>query len=437
MKETDEKIKMRKRNMKIFPLYKALAWDYLFYYTIDFLFLTQVKNMSAATVVLKEAFYSFFSIILQIPANIVIEVLGRRNSIILANILNCLYMLVLMLSRNLGDLIFAEFICAIAFSIKDSAQPSLLGASIPPSRYKSKIYSSINARGASTYYALNAISKILSGFLFTINGYLPMTCSLIVLVIATIMSTAFIEPVKKTKVKVDEVLGKEQLKETKDGFIYILKSERLKALILCAALIAALITISNTYHVSLLEDLKVSAAAIGIISAVGSFLSSFASRMQDQFHRRLRNKSLLTLAYLLSIGCFAAGVFGIVSQTYRVFIAVIVITSSMHKFCEGMYHNLIDKYLSNFANKHIDTRIFSANQLFVNIIKTIVGMFSAFLIDKMATTYCMIIMGIVFTVFYILLGNYMKTRVGLKPEQYSKEEKKYDEQKLLEENVLK
>ena len=40
----------------------------------------------------------------------------------------------------------------------------------------------------------------------------------------------------------------------------------------------------------------------------------------------------------------------------------------------------------------------------------------------------MIIMGVIFTILYILMGKYMKTRIGLKPEQYSKEETKYDEQ---------
>ena len=56
---------MRKTNMRIFPIYKRLAWDYLFFYTIDFLFLTQVKGISSADVMLKSTFYAFFSIILQ------------------------------------------------------------------------------------------------------------------------------------------------------------------------------------------------------------------------------------------------------------------------------------------------------------------------------------------------------------------------------------
>lgn len=77
MRSKEEIQKMRKTNMKIFPTYKKLAWDYLFFYTIDFLFLTQIKGISGADVVLKSKFYAFFSIILQIPANIIVEFLGR------------------------------------------------------------------------------------------------------------------------------------------------------------------------------------------------------------------------------------------------------------------------------------------------------------------------------------------------------------------------
>ena len=117
---------MRKRNMKIFPTYKKLAWDYLFFYAIDFIFLTQIKNINAADIVLKSSFYSLFSIFLQIPANIIVDFLGRKNSVILGNFLNCFYILVLMFSRNLPDLVFGEFISAIAFSIKNIAEPSLL-----------------------------------------------------------------------------------------------------------------------------------------------------------------------------------------------------------------------------------------------------------------------------------------------------------------------
>ncbi len=151
MEKTNE-IQMRKRNMKLFPSYKKLAWDYLFYYTIDFLFLTQIKQISAANVVLLTSIRSIFGIFLQIPANVVIDFLGRKNSVILGNILNCLYLSLFMLSGSLLDLIIAMFFCSLARSIKEIAEPSLLNESIPPSRYKSSIFAKLNAKGTSRIF---------------------------------------------------------------------------------------------------------------------------------------------------------------------------------------------------------------------------------------------------------------------------------------------
>lgn len=36
-------------NMKLFPIYKALSWDTLFYYAIEFLFLTRCKKIICST----------------------------------------------------------------------------------------------------------------------------------------------------------------------------------------------------------------------------------------------------------------------------------------------------------------------------------------------------------------------------------------------------
>lgn len=56
-------------------------------------------------------------------------------------------------------------------------------------------------------------------------------------------------------------------------------------------------------------------------------------------------------------------------------------------------------------------------------------MIASFLLNKMSTAYCMIVLGIVFTLIYILMGKYMKFRLGLSPDEYSKDERKYDELK--------
>lgn len=423
----DAETQMRKRNMKIFPTYKKLAWDYLFFYTINFLFLTQVKGINPADVVLIDAFYSLFGIIMQIPAVFIVEFLGRRNSIIFGNIVNCLYMVVVIFSKNLFNLIIAEMMSSLAFAIKETAEPSLLNESIPKAKSKDKIFAKINEKGASGYYFINAVTKVLAGWLYQINPYIPMILSLATTVLVTIISSFFIEPVRKKKINYKEISISNNIKEIEISFKFILKSERLKSLLLYCSLIGGLFCTLDTYEVSLLEELNISSGVMGMIFAGLGVISSFASKKQEKFHEKYKNKSLAIIGFLITISCMLSGVIGVFSNEIRYLIIFIIIMYIVRYIVNSIYYNLTEKYLRNFANEEIDTKIYTVKNLLKSIVSAIIGIFASFLLDRMNTAYCMIILGAVSTVLLVLVVKYMKKRVGLKPEEYSKEERKYDE----------
>ena len=434
IKETKEaKQRMRKINMRIFPIYKALSWDLLFYYTINFLFLTQIKNISASDVVLTDSFYALFVMILQIPINIIIAFLGKKKSIVIGNFLLVVHMIVIIFSRNIFDLILANFISAIGFGLKETVASAMLKESIPPSKYKNQIFSKLNSKGSTWYYVLEMSSKIVAGYLFVINGYLPMVCSLIVLIIATIISMGFIEPDKKTKVNFKKAMEVNEIEDVKSGFKFVLKSERLKALILSAAFICTVINILGNYEVSILEDIKLSAIVIGYAGAIKSLVSAIASKRENKFNNIFKNKSLTVLSLSLSISALIAGICGITTiKENLVGIIIILSVYMILGFVNGMYYTIIDRYLMNFANKEIDTKIIAVYNLIRNSVRMLFGFIASFILGITTSANALIIVGTIFTIIYILIYIYMKTRLGLKPEQYSKEERKYDEFKEKE-----
>lgn len=419
---------MRKRNMKLFPTYRKLAWDYIFFYTINFLFLTQIKGINPADIVLIDSFYYLFASIAQIPSTLIIEFLGRKNSMIFANILNCLYMVVIIFSKNLFNLIIAECLSSLAFAIKESAEPSLLNESIPPTKKKSEIFARISEKGMSSYYIINGIATILAGFLYEVNPYIPIILSLITLIIVTLLSTLFIEPVKKRKKK---KVNLDQIKDIKESFQYILKSERIKSLILFSILMTGILGILSNYEISLLEDLDVSASSLGILFAILGITASIGTKKQDKIHKKYKNKSLTKIGLTLVGSCIISGIAGIVSKEYRIGIILIIVAYLVKYICAGAYYALIEKYLSNFTNKDIDTKIYTANNCIRSISSAVIGIMASFLLDRLETAYCMIIIGSIFAILMILVSKYMRTRVGLKPEEYSKEEVKYDKLKEL------
>lgn len=424
----DEKqtIQMRKRNMKLFPICKALGWDYIFFYTTNFLFLTQVKNIDPADVVLIDSFYALFGIVMQVPATFIIEYLGRRRSIILANFLNCMYMIIIMFSRNLFDLIIAELLSALAFAIKDSAELALLNESIPASRYKGQIFAKINERGISNYYIINAISTILSGFLYDVNPYIPIILALTTTLFLTILSRGFVEPPiiqnkKKNKKDFSEI------KNLKESFKFILKSERLKSLILFSAITVGVFSVLTNYEISLLEKLDIDAKYLGIIFAVLGIISGIVTKKQEAFHNKYRNKTLCLILGGLGISIIVSGISAIIATKYRIFIIFIIISYVIKYAYKGIYNPLMDKYLRNFSNEEIDTKIFTAKNFFGSIFSVIIGVFASFILERMDIAICMTLIGIITVILTIIMDKYMKTKVGLKPEEYSKEERKYDE----------
>ena len=95
------------KNLKLYPRYRRLARDFLFFYTINVLFLTQVKKIDMSAVVLVDTFYSLFVVILQIPISLIIDKIGRRKGIIIGNLCNVIYLILVMNSSNLFHLICA------------------------------------------------------------------------------------------------------------------------------------------------------------------------------------------------------------------------------------------------------------------------------------------------------------------------------------------
>ena len=433
--------KICKRNMKLFPLYRAISFDYLFFYTINFLFLTQIKNISPSAVVLEDAFYSLFIIIFQIPAALLIDIIGRKKSMLLGNLSNVIYILLLLLSDSLFDLIIAEIFASIAFSLKDVSDLSLLNESIPQASTKSRIFAKLTSKGLSGYFILNSISLMISGFLYTINGYLPIIISLCIVILSFLISTAFIDPIsenikenndKLKKSKKDNVKEtfKTSIQDLINSFKYILSSKRLRSLILFSSIMYGVITVLASYQVSLLEEIGLPASVIGIIVAFLEITASISSKKQEQFHNKFRNKSLSVLGITVSLACILAGFAGYINNNIYIVSIIAIFALTVKYIVVGIYQILIDKYYRNFTTEDIDSKIFSAKSLFNSISSTILGIIASILIGITNTKNSIIIIGFIFLLLFIIAIKYMKSRLGLHPDEYDKNEIKFSNIKL-------
>ena len=84
------------------------------------------------------------------------------------------------------------------------------------------------------------------------------------------------------------------------------------------------------------------------------------------------------------------------------------------------------RYLSNFTNPTKLPKIYSINAISRNVFRMIIGFLGSYILSITNTANSLILTGIIFGIVVIALISYMKTRTGLKSEEYKKEDIEFD-----------
>ena len=222
MEEEKKLAKRRKLNMKLYPIYKMISTDVLFY--------NAVKLISNADVVFLESLYAFFKMIFTIPMTTIAAKLGKRRSIVLGNILVTLEFVTILISRNFMFLVLSQIISALGWSLRSTTESPFLNSSIPETKNKGKIFTKIDSKGYSKYCYIAAIATILAGFFYEINPYIPLILAILFDTLGLIISLNFIDVKEEEKIETKTI--KESIIEVKNDFKFIFRSPRLKSLLL-------------------------------------------------------------------------------------------------------------------------------------------------------------------------------------------------------------
>lgn len=425
----DKYIKQKKYNCRLFPIYKMFSWDLLFYYAVSFLFLTQVKKLSAPDVLLVDALYRIFQLISQIPSINIAETFGMRKSIIVSNILVTLSIFIILLSQNLTHIILANAIMGFGYSLKELCDSILLRECITNKEHPGTAFTNIDGKGSSYYYVFDAITTISCGFLFVFNNYLPMCLCLGMCLISTLLAFKFKSyqdlNLKHKVNKNGSYIN--YIKDLKIAFKNILKSHRLKALLLFSGMFAAILSLRSTIASSLFTEIGIKEEYFGIIFAVLTILSSISTKRQNFFHKTLKNKVLTYFSLIFSGSFIIIGLVSLFSNNFSFIITVVLVSFALQYIIKGPYYTLLKRYLNSFSSSTMSTKIYSVNALIQSLCSGIMCYFASLLFEVTTTKFAISILGCVFFIVFILVLDYMRDKIGLKPEEYKKSDISFTE----------
>ena len=116
------------------------------------------------------------------------------------------------------------------------------------------------------------------------------------------------------------------------------------------------------------------------------------------------------------------GFSGITKIPPVIIIIIIIITNIVINYMKGINGVLTTRYLGNFADDKIIAKIYAVNSMSRNMFRMIIGFLGSYLLTITNTANATIVFGILLAIISVSLISYMSTRLGLKPEEYKKED---------------
>lgn len=428
-KNRKELNKIKRSNAKLYPIYKMFSWDLLFFYSIEFLFYTITKQVTAAEILIINGFYLLFRILMQIPAVAVTDFLGKRKSIILGNILLSIFLLVLIQGQGAVSIIIADLFFALGYDVKTIAESNLLYDSVS-TKGGEGLYSKLDAKGGSWYYILDGIASLVAGYLFVINNYIPIFICLGFVIISTILSFGFkdIYEVKydnKEKTKITK-LFKDYGKDLKTSFKFIFKSKRMKSFVLFQIVFYSIIEITETYSNDLLVNIGIPEQQFSMIFAVLTLIGGISISLKTPIEKRFKNRTLCFISLMYISACI---IIGTVSMLYvgQAIIPIVLILYAIQKICTSIWYILESKYLKNFTTEEMRNKITFSYEFIGGIAASISSIIGGAILNVIEVKSAFIITGLIALACIIVVLDYMRTRFGLRPEEYSSSDIEFEE----------
>lgn len=307
-------------------------------------------------------------------------------------------------------------------SIKDIAESTLLYDSTKTGKTTNS-FASIDAKGSSLSYSISAITSIATGFLFVFNPYLPLILSTLTSLLTIVLAYRF-EEVETQKQNVASI--KKLFYDTKQGFVFILHSKRLRAFFLFISIFVGILMMLSTYEKSLLIDLQIPSEYFGIIFAFMTLVQCIAVPYQAKLHHSFKNRTLTFLSIPIFFSFILIGIVSSLTTNTSLILVTALIAFSIQHFLRSPYWVLQNKYLTNFTTADIRAKVFSACGFVEGIGRMIVMFLGGLLLEYYSTSQAYFILGVFGFIVILLVLAYMKKRFGLQPEEYEKKDIEYE-----------
>ncbi len=348
------------------------------YYEFNRLNSTQIFTIQAA--------YALSIMLLEIPSGYLADVIGRKKTLILGAFFLPIGIGVYVSTHTFFSFILAEFIIAVANSMRSGCDSAFLYDTLLQLKEESE-YKKLE--GKSFYYTRvgTAISSILGGAVALISLHVPFYINIATSLMMLPIALSLTEP-QRQKLTVSNPL-KDILRITRISFVHRL----LRPLMLYAALIMSTGVVGVWAYFLYYESIGISIGFFGLLFAAFQLSNAFGSKISHRFEKILGQRISLSLPLLSATTFVLLGIFKTSFLIPLIFI---------NAFLWGTSFPLLMDSMNRLIQSDVRASVLSVANMIRSLSFVILSPLFGKLVDIFSLSTAFILMGIYFFVYGII-----------------------------------
>lgn len=356
-----------KRVNTIFPWFRGLNSDLLFFVAINTLFFTVVKDLSSFEISLLSTVPLIVCLIFQKLTLKIIKKIGNTISMRIGTSFLLIASILITFGNNLLILIIGYTFYDAAWFFKSVESVILKNNLIVENRGDE--YIKIRSKESMIYAVITAIIAFISGYLFNINNYLPMYLCILFCFICFLLSF-YIKDFGNTKKHNKK--QKEKIRRTKLSYIIWL-------IIFTFAVFQTVLNLGQAngklliqYELTDVFGISKAATYLSIIIAISRIARIFGNMMFEKIYYRFRDKVCIGLSVMLFLAfCFI--IFGfVISNAILIKFILMSLGFFVILAIRDPFKNYIQDLILRFSTR-------SKQEIATYYLEVIIKMFSAIL----------------------------------------------------------
>ncbi len=356
------KISALNRNVKMSPLFIALAWDVFFVWTISTMFFHDIKELSYSNIIMLDSILMFIGCIICIPLTKLFEKVKPVLATQIGLVGYMVYLLICILGPKGNFLVFAcaQFFLSFGYIVCGIKSNTALTNSLHLLK-RDGDYQRVYGNGLSMVYVLEAVGAVLITYIYSWNPFACYWASFGVVVFAEIWSLFITDPDKfqKSNIKVEDRATGEENKKKKKGkntIFKILGSTFFVFLLVFMFIMRGTLSIVSsgfkTYLQQMMNGGHFPMWLFGYVYAAYKLCSALASRYQFKLDLRYGVRSIILFTTLTVVSFVICGVAYLINPTSLVTLIIIIVFT----FIEGMIFAPCRIFVNNYMQVCIEPK---------------------------------------------------------------------------------